>query len=97
LLTVLVGEVSGSFFSQSRFSVKDVRYIILVSIDTCRTDYLSCYGYTLRTTPNDDRFAQENILFINAVTPVPVTLPAHCSMLTGAIPPYYGLHYNIGL
>jgi len=40
LLTVLVGEVSGLFFSQSRFSVKNVRHIILVSVDTCRTDYL---------------------------------------------------------
>jgi arylsulfatase A-like enzyme/Tfp pilus assembly protein PilF len=76
--------------------VKDVRHIILISIDTCRADYLSCYGYPLRTTPNIDRFAQENILFTNAVSPVPVTLPAHCTMLTGVIPPYHGVHYNIG-
>ena len=67
LLTVLVGAVSGSFFSQARFSVKDVRHIILISIDTCRADYLSCYGYPLPTTPNIDRFAQENILFTDAV------------------------------
>ncbi len=96
LLIALIGAGSSSCFSQSRFSVKDVHHIILVSIDTCRADYLSCCGYPLRTTPNIDRFAQENILFTNAVTPVPVTLPTHCSMLTGAISPYYGLHYNIG-
>ena len=96
LLTILGDSVSGSFFSRYRSSVKDVRQIILVSIDTCRADYLSCYGYPLRTTPNIDSFARENVLFTNAVTPVPITLPAHCSMLTGVIPPYHGVHYNIG-
>jgi len=33
---------------------KDVRHIILISIDTCRADYLSCYGYPEGTTPNID-------------------------------------------
>jgi arylsulfatase A-like enzyme/tetratricopeptide (TPR) repeat protein len=74
----------------------DVGNVILISIDTCRADYLSCYGYRRRTTPNIDRLAQESVLFTNAITPIPTTLPAHCSMLTGTIPPYHGVHFNVG-
>ena len=70
--------------------------IILISIDTCRSDYLSSYGYQQRTTPNIDQLAKEGVLFENAISPVPITLPAHGSMLTGTIPPYHGIHSNSG-
>jgi arylsulfatase A-like enzyme/Flp pilus assembly protein TadD len=66
----------------------------LISIDTCRADYLSCYGYPRQTTPNIDAIAEEGILFENVISPVPITLPAHSSMLTGTIPPYHGVHDN---
>ncbi len=71
-----------------------VRHIILVSIDTCRADYLSCYGYERQTTPNIDALAAEGVLFENVVSPVPLTLPAHSSILTGTIPAYHGVHDN---
>ncbi|MHC4531046.1 MAG: sulfatase-like hydrolase/transferase [Planctomycetota bacterium] len=70
--------------------------VILISIDTCRADYLGCYGYPRETTPNIDMVAREAVLFNHALTPVPLTLPGHASMLTGTIPPYHGVHYNIG-
>ena len=76
-----------------RFS-KKVRHIVLISIDTCRADYLSCYGYHLKTTPNIDAVAGEGIIFENAVTSVPLTLPSHSTMLTGTIPPYHGVRSN---
>ena len=69
--------------------------IILISIDTCRADHLTCYGYPARTTPNIDEFARQAVLFSNTISPTPLTLPAHCSMLTGTIPPYHGVHDNI--
>ena len=68
--------------------------VVLISIDTCRADYLGCYGYSGGTTPNIDKLAGEGILFENVISPVPLTLPAHCSMLTGTIPPYHGVHDN---
>ena len=71
-----------------------IRQVILISIDTCRADYLSCYGYSRQTTPNIDAIAAEGILFENTISPVPLTLPAHSSMLTGTIPPYHGVHTN---
>ncbi len=75
---------------------KEIRNVLLISIDTCRADYLSCYGYPRQSTPHIDAFAAEGFVFENAISPVPMTLPAHSSMLTGTIPPYHGVHYNEG-
>jgi arylsulfatase A-like enzyme/Flp pilus assembly protein TadD len=73
----------------------EIRNVLLISIDTCRADHLSCYGYPDKTTPNIDAIAAEGTLFRNAHTPIPMTLPAHCSMLTGTIPPVHGIHDNL--
>lgn len=68
--------------------------LLLITLDTTRRDRLSCYGFGLGTTPNLDRFAQEGVLFENAVTPVPVTLPAHSSIMTGYYPYQHGVRNN---
>ena len=39
--------------------------------------------------------AREGVLFKNVRTPVPMTLPAHVSMLTGTLPPTHGLRDNL--
>ena len=59
-----------------------IRQIILISIDTCRADYLDCYGYKDKTTPNISALAAEGVLFENVVSPVPLTMPAHSSLMT---------------
>ncbi len=69
--------------------------VILISIDTCRADHLGCYGYWRNTTPNIDTIAAEGIVFNNAFTSVPITLPAHSSMLTGTIPLYHRVRENV--
>lgn len=79
----------------SQVQPKDVRNVVFISIDTCRADYLGCYGFGRETTPNIDAVARQSVLFENVVVPVPLTLPAHCSMLTGTIPPYHGGHDNL--
>ena len=68
--------------------------VLLVSIDTCRADRLSCYGYKRPTTPNIDAVARDGALFKMALTPVPITTPAHSSMFTGTYPPTHGVHLN---
>jgi len=70
--------------------------VILISIDTCRADRLSCYGHPGKTTPNIDALAEQAVLFSEASSPVPMTLPAHASMLTGTIPPSNGVRHNDG-
>lgn len=69
--------------------------VLLVSIDTCRADYLGCYGYQGAITPHVDALAGESLLFAKVLSPVPITLPAHCSILTGCYPPGHGVHDNM--
>ena len=91
-LVILAGV--GWFFHRFGSTNKNIRNVVLISIDTCRADYLSCYGYPRNTTPNIDTLASEATVFENAISPIPITLPAHSSMLTGTIPPYHGVHDN---
>ena len=73
----------------------EIRHVLLVSVDTCRSDFVGCYGYPYETTPNIDALAEQGIMCKNTYTPVPLTLPAHSSMLTGTNPPYHGIHNNL--
>jgi len=75
---------------------KDIQQVVLISIDTCRADHIGCYGYSRNTTPNIDALAREGNLFNHVISPVPLTLPAHSSMLTGTIPLYHKVRDNIG-
>jgi arylsulfatase A-like enzyme/Tfp pilus assembly protein PilF len=96
--SVLVGVAlaigAACYFRSSTVCPKEIRNVLLISIDTCRADHLGCYGYQLNTTPNIDAVASEGVLFENVISPVPFTLPAHCSMLTGTIPPCHGVFDN---
>ncbi len=70
--------------------------VVLITIDTLRSDRVSSYGSTLVDTPNIDGFASEGVLFSNAASTVPFTLPAHSSILTGLYPPGHGVRENVG-
>ncbi|MHC4230593.1 MAG: sulfatase-like hydrolase/transferase, partial [Planctomycetota bacterium] len=94
LLAGLVLLVAVVLWSCSRLTARPIRNVILIGIDTCRADYLSCYGFGRKTTPNIDAIAETAALFENVISPVPLTLPSHCSMMTGTIPPYHGVHCN---
>jgi arylsulfatase A-like enzyme/Tfp pilus assembly protein PilF len=73
---------------------KEQLNVILVSFDTTRADRLACYGYTEIETPNVDRLAEEGTRFAACKAPVPLTLPSHCSILTGTYPPYHSVRTN---
>ena len=60
--------------------------LILVSIDTVRTDYLQLYNPSGAPTPNLNRLADKGFVFTDAISQVPFTLPSHCTMLTGTYP-----------
>ncbi|MFH1277963.1 MAG: sulfatase [Candidatus Eisenbacteria bacterium] len=65
--------------------------LLLVTVDTERADRLGCYGAPGALTPVADRLAREGVLFTNAFTSIPITLPAHCSILTGLYPRTHGV------
>ncbi|MGD0222917.1 MAG: sulfatase-like hydrolase/transferase [Terriglobia bacterium] len=66
--------------------------IILITIDTLRADHVGCYGDPSAATPNIDALAQTGARFTHAYTPVPLTLPAHASLMTGSFPMATGMH-----
>ena len=70
--------------------------LILVTIDTLRADRLSCYGYSRIQTPNIDALAAQGARFASVVAQVPLTLPSHCSILTGTYPMFHQVRDNVG-
>lgn len=70
--------------------------VILISIDTLRSDRLPAYGYDKVRTPNIDALRADSILYSQAYSHCPLTLPSHASMLTGLLPADSGIRDNIG-
>jgi arylsulfatase A-like enzyme len=58
-------------------------HIVLIVLDTHRSDRLGCYGYRRGTSPNIDAFAQKATLYQNAIAPAQWTIPTHASIFTG--------------
>ena len=73
--------------------------IVIFVIDSLRADHVGAYGYTRRpTTPNIDALAKESVLFEQAYTPAPWTLPAIVSLMTSVYPCEHGvLHDGVRL
>jgi arylsulfatase A-like enzyme len=63
--------------------------VLLITLDSVRADFLSCYGYrpphapAEKTTPHLDRLAAEGVLLEDYYTNTSWTLPSHLSLLTG--------------
>src|SRR5262245_57868845 len=70
--------------------------VLLVTLDTTRADRLGCYGSKTVETPRLDALAARGVVFENAISPSPLTLPAHCSILTGLLPAEHGVRDNGG-
>lgn len=66
--------------------------IVFISIDTLRPDHLGCYGYERSTSPNIDRLASQGIVFTNAYSQSPWTLPSHMTMFTSLYSHVHGLY-----
>jgi tetratricopeptide (TPR) repeat protein len=84
-----------SFFACARPARVEPRpSVLLITIDTLRADRLGAYGDTKSRTKALDALAGEGVLFERAYTPVPITLPAHVSLMTGLLPPAHGVRGN---
>jgi choline-sulfatase len=67
--------------------------ILLITLDTTRADSIGPEAVGVET-PAFNAIAAGARRFTQAYTPVPQTLPAHTSMLTGLYPAGHGLHEN---
>ncbi len=63
--------------------------IIFVSMDAMRFDHTGAGGGKL--TPNLDAFAKEAVVFTNATSAAPWTVPSHMAMWTGLWPTNHGV------
>ena len=68
--------------------------VLLITSDTTRADHIGAYGYAQARTPTMDALAAQGVRFAHAQSPVPLTLPAHASILTGTYPTLHGLRNN---
>lgn len=70
--------------------------LVVIVIDTLRGDRLGFAGYEHAVTPTLDSLAVAGTRFREAVTPVPMTLPATASLFTGLYPFRHGVRDNDG-
>ncbi len=88
IFTLIIGFFSCGGSEEGELPVKEGKpyNVLLISIDTCRADYIETYGADMVETPHIDALAEDGIVFEDASTPVPLTLPAHATLLTGLHP-----------
>ena len=60
--------------------------ILLVTLDTLRSDYVACYGHPWIKTPTLDQLAADGFAFDAAISQAPSTTPSHCSLMTSVYP-----------
>lgn len=64
--------------------------VVVIVLDTVRRDRVSAYGYDRETTPRFDAFADEAVLFEDAISQSSWSIPAHASLFTGLYPSAHG-------
>lgn len=65
--------------------------VLLITLDTTRTEHLSCYGYEKLTSPNLDQLAHQGTKFDVAIATSGATPMSHASILTGLNPYQHGV------
>ena len=105
LLTALILTAGGWYFVRSGspavpglgpFGGAAPMNVVVITLDTFRADRIGAYGAARVETPHLDRLAREGVLFEQAMTTAPLTLPAHATIFTGRYPPVHGVRDNGG-
>lgn len=66
-------------------------HVVLVSLDTLRSDQLRVYERSAQPHPGLDSLSNRGHTFMRAYSPAPWTLPAHVSLMTGLYPDRHGV------
>ncbi len=72
-------------------SVTPLEGVIIVTLDTLRSDRIGGYGYELPTSPGIDAFARRSSVFEWAFAQYPSTMVSHLSAFTGLYPREHGV------
>lgn len=65
--------------------------ILLISIDTLRSDHLATYGYPRQTSPFTDTLARQGALFRNSRSQTSCTRSSAASLITSLVPTSHGV------
>ena len=71
-------------------AVSGRKNVVFLVLDSLRTDRVSAYNDAVEFTEHIDALADSSVIFENAVTQAPWTLPSHASMFTGKYPWEHG-------
>jgi arylsulfatase A-like enzyme len=68
--------------------------VVIITLDTTRADRLPVYGFMDTSMPALEQLARAGVVFDQATSVSPLTLPAHTSLFTGLLPPGHGVRDN---
>ncbi len=88
LFVITIVILSGVLWRDSELATS--KNVVLIVLDTVRTDRLGCYGNQASITPEIDRFAGGAVQFENAFSHAPWTLPSVASIFTSQYPVQHG-------
>lgn len=74
----------------------DPKRVVLVFVDTLRRDHLGTYGYERAPAPGLDALAAQSVVFDDARTVAPWTLPSARAALTGQQPEHWASSRTLG-
>ena len=95
-LALLCTLLSGCGANDLEPPAREVRRVLLVTVDTLRSDYLSANGFPLPTTPFLDSLFAQGVQFPNTLAPTGRTSQSIASLLTGAYPHTTGVRTLFG-
>jgi arylsulfatase A-like enzyme len=105
-LPLALGAIAGAFLVWPVFEPAEVTWpqaqsdahppVVLVVVDTLRADHLGLHGYDRPTSPHLDRIARRGVVYTDASSSAPWTLPSVASILTGQVPARHGAGVNLG-
>ena len=65
--------------------------VVMIVLDTLRSDRLGTYGYDRETSPNIDALGERGLVFDRSFAASPWTWPSTASLLTSLSPPEHGI------
>jgi choline-sulfatase len=97
LAAALLALAAAAYLGWARAPLSDRRprpSVLLVTLDTLRADRVGAWGGPPGLTPVLDALAARGLVFEEAQSSVPLTLPSHATLLTGLEPPRHGVRDN---
>jgi len=70
------------------------KLIFLIGVDTLRRDSIGIYNNKKKVTPNINKFSSDSIIFYNAYSTSPWTLPSFTSLFTSLYPKHHKINYG---